>query len=328
MPLKKNDHWLVDIRPDGRAGKRIRKKFNSKAEALRFEISIQQKANEGKDWNPNSADKRPLSELIDIWFNSHGRTLRDSTRLYNSLKRMNVALGQPIAQKLTPQQFLAYRTKRLDQGISPKTLNNEYGYISAVYNELERTEIIDYLNPLRKIKPIKIQERELSYLSKEQIKSLLSHIENTCENPHVLLISKICLSTGARWGEAENLESKHIKNNRITYTDTKSGKNRTIPITQELYNEIKAHGTGKLFTSRSSASFWRALQSSDINLPKGQATHVLRHTYASHFIMNGGNILTLQKILGHSSVTITMRYAHLSPDHLADAVTFNPLSNI
>tara|TARA_R110001599_G_scaffold288165_6_gene490979 strand:+ start:1864 stop:2007 length:144 start_codon:yes stop_codon:yes gene_type:complete len=43
--------------------------------------------------------------------------------------------------------------------------------------------------------------------------------------------------------------------------------------------------------------------------------------------MNGGNIVTLQKILGHSSLAMTLRYAHLSPDHLADAIRFNPLSS-
>lgn len=47
-------------------------------------------------------------------------------------------------------------------------------------------------------------------------------------------------------------------------------------------------------------------------------------TFASHFMMNGGNLLTLQKILGHQSIQMTMRYAHLSPDHLSEAVQFAP----
>lgn len=58
--------------------------------------------------------------------------------------------------------------------------------------------------------------------------------------------------------------------------------------------------------------------------PQGQCAHILLHTFASHFMMNGGNILALQKILGHSSITMTMRYAHLAPDHLEEAVTLNP----
>ncbi|MBV6819341.1 tyrosine-type recombinase/integrase [Rahnella sp. PD12R] len=63
-------------------------------------------------------------------------------------------------------------------------------------------------------------------------------------------------------------------------------------------------------------------------IPAGQATHVFRHTFASHFMANGGNMLVLQRILGHSSINQTMVYAHFSPDHLADAATLNPLVNL
>lgn len=62
-----------------------------------------------------------------------------------------------------------------------------------------------------------------------------------------------------------------------------------------------------------------------IELPTGQLTHVLRHTFASHFMMNGGNILVLQHVLGHTDIKMTMRYAHFAPDHLEDAVRLNPL---
>lgn len=44
--------------------------------------------------------------------------------------------------------------------------------------------------------------------------------------------------------------------------------------------------------------------------------HDLRHTFASNFLMGGGNIYDLQKILGHSTIQVTERYAHLTPDHL------------
>ena len=55
-------------------------------------------------------------------------------------------------------------------------------------------------------------------------------------------------------------------------------------------------------------------------------THVLRHTFASHFIMKTGDILSLQKLLGHSDLKMTMRYAHLAPDHLVSVLTANPLA--
>ena len=52
----------------------------------------------------------------------------------------------------------------------------------------------------------------------------------------------------------------------------------------------------------------------------GQPTHVLRHTFASHFVMRGGSIPVLQKLLGHKNISMTMRYAHLSPEHKRQSV--------
>jgi len=69
----------------------------------------------------------------------------------------------------------------------------------------------------------------------------------------------------------------------------------------------------------------KTLTASGITLPAGQSSHVLRHTFASHYMMAGGDILGLQRILGHSSITMTMRYAHLSPDHLESALRLSPL---
>lgn len=121
------------------------------------------------------------------------------------------------------------------------------------------------------------------------------------------------------------MKLRHVRDGKLSFHGTKSGKSRSVPVAEDLINEIRAHlGMFGEF-SFSLSAFRRALGESGIELPKGQAAHVLRHTFASHFMMNGGNILTLQKILGHSSVTVTMRYAHLSPGHLNDAKELNPL---
>lgn len=156
----------------------------------------------------------------------------------------------------------------------------------------------------------------------------ISESTKLCDNPHVELITLICLSTGARWGEAEGLTSNRVRDGKVTFTETKNGKSRTIPIADWLFKRLKEHSSSSanepLFTS-SISSFRRALKRTSIELPKGQAAHVLRHSFASHFMINGGNILTLQRIMGHSDIRITMRYAHLAPDHFQDAVRFNPL---
>ena len=107
--------------------------------------------------------------------------------------------------------------------------------------------------------------------------------------------------------------------------NTKSRKIRTIPICPDLEKELHAHYRRHGLFSNCMMTFSRVLETTSIRLPPGQATHVLRHTFASHFVIRGGNILTLQKILGHSSLAMTMRYSHLSPDHLQDALRLNPL---
>ena len=56
-----------------------------------------------------------------------------------------------------------------------------------------------------------------------------------------------------------------------------------------------------------------------------QLTQILRHTFASHYMMQGGNILTLQRIPGHGDIKMTMRYSHLAPDHFATVLTHSPL---
>lgn len=76
------------------------------------------------------------------------------------------------------------------------------------------------------------------------------------------------------------------------------------------------------------AAFRTGIDRAKITLPDGQLTHVLRHTFASHFMMNGGNILALQRILGHQSLTMAMGYAHLAPNHLKEAKHLNPLTLI
>lgn len=328
MTVRKSDNkWLVDIRPEGHEGKRVRKKFDTKGEALRYEAFIKSKAIKG-EWNPAPADNRKLSDLVTHWHTAHGQHLKDGERRKNKLLTICTELNEPRARRLKPSDFTKYRNSRIQQGITPKTVNNELSYLNAVYNELSRTHYIDYDNPLKSVRMIRIDDNELTYLEKPQITELLTTIEKFSQNNHVLLVTKLSLATGARWGEAERLTLSRLKRQIASFTETKSGKNRSVPISVDLYNELKDHLTefGSFGTSSISA-FRRAMDQTSIELPKGQMAHVLRHTFASHFMINGGNILTLQRILGHANINQTMRYAHLSPDHLEEAVKLNPLDN-
>lgn len=328
MAIRKDgDKWLVDIRPNGVVGRRVRKKFDTKSEAIRFEKYLLAKASSDKEWNESKADRRLLSELIEIWYKLLGYQLKNGLRRKNKMIHTCEGLGDPRAEKLTPKMFLNYRFVRTEAGISGKTLNNELCYLNSMYNGLKASGEVSYSNPLGEMKMLKLDERELSWLSSDEIQHLLGTISSFSENPHVLLLTKICLATGARWGEAEAITLRKLSQYKLTFSQTKSGKVRVVPISKELNDELVEHLEEFDVFGSSISAFRRALVRSKIQLPKGQAAHVLRHTFASHFIMNGGNILTLQKILGHSTINMTMRYAHLSPDHLYEAVSLNPIEN-
>jgi len=88
-------------------------------------------------------------------------------------------------------------------------------------------------------------------------------------------------------GELVELKRKQAQQGKVTFTNTKSKKNRTVPVSDDLFQEIESHtGSDRLFKNTMD-SFRDVVKECNLNLPKGQLTHVLRHTFASHFIMNG-----------------------------------------
>ncbi|SCZ53007.1 Site-specific recombinase XerD [Thiohalomonas denitrificans] len=319
-----NGKWLADVRPNGRDGKRYRKQFKTKGEAERWSAWITTGKTRDKEWEPKKKDRRKLGQLIDLWWDSHGHHLKDGERRRQVLRNLDQNLGTPIASDFTSTDFSAYRTQRLETGTSPATLNREHAYLRAIFNELARLDLWHEPNPLAKLRQFKVDETELTYLTDDQIITLLIALD-TGEYADAGLIARICLATGARWSEAETLRAEQVHPNRIDYGRTKSGKNRSVPISDCLYRTLADIGPGRLFAD-SYNGFRRAINDLEWELPRGQLTHVLRHTFASAFMQRGGNILTLQRLLGHASLTMTMRYAHLSPDHLTQALDLNPLA--
>lgn len=227
-------------------------------------------------------------------------------------------------------RFDEYRQARIKEGKKLATINREHAYLRAVFNELKRLGQFSGENPLAEMRQFQIAERELSYLSKDQMDELLTALEKG-PSKDAYLVCKMALSTGGRWGETEALQKSQIRNGQVQFAQTKSGKTRSVPVEDELAEEISEHikqiptGTERVFASCYGA-FREAIDRTSIKLPEGQLTHVLRHTFASHFMMNGGNILVLQRVLGHASLQMTMRYAHLAPDHLQEVLRLNPLA--
>lgn len=326
MIKKKNGKWLADIQPGGRGARRFRKSFNTQAEAKYWENWITRKVTENPEWMPPEKDRRKLSDLVNLWWKIHGKTLKDGENRKRWLEQICEEVNNPKAHQISPATFTAWRSERITKGNSISTVNNALAYLRALFSELIRNDEWTKENPFAKVRQIKKDETELTYLSLDNIIELLEELDRS-RNPDARLVCEICLATGARWSEAEKLEWNQIKPGRIDFEKTKNGKRRSIPISNCISRKIHARERNgdRIFISCYSA-LREALERCRFNLPTGQSTHVLRHTFASHFMMSGGNILTLQRALGHSNLTMTMRYAHLAPDHLNEVNQFNPLA--
>lgn len=320
MSIKKLEggQYEVDVWPRGRNGKRIRRRFEKKQEAVLFERYVLANADK-KEWLGASVDRRTLSELLDTWWLLYGQTQENGEIEKRHLNKTIRALGDPAVNRLNKRMIAQHRSQRLEDGISAATINRDIYRLSGMFSTLIKLEEFRKENPCKGLEPLKEAPPAMTYLAKSEISKLLNTLTGDDRR-----VAQLCLSTGARWGEGSTLRGEQVNHGRVTFLKTKNGKKRTVPISEELEKEIKTSDTGPLFKV-DYENFCERLRLVKPDLPRGQATHVLRHTFASWFMMNGGNIIALQQILGHASIQQTMVYAHLAPDYLQHAVTLNPL---
>ncbi|PTB91828.1 hypothetical protein C9974_14550 [Marinobacter sp. B9-2] len=146
-------------------------------------------------------------------------------------------------------------------------------------------------------------------------------------NEFVGSVATICLATSAGWVEAETLTDSGFVSGKVIFRDTENGKSRAFPIDTKNQERILEHAlpsAGSLFGACRSA-FWSAYQRREFFTPR-QLTHTFRHALDSHYMMNGGNILTLQRLIGHGNIAMTMTCTHLSQDHLKSALSLYPVA--
>lgn len=307
--------YLLSVRVNGVQHRRICK---TRSAAVRLESELSLVAS-------SSYDDFKLSEVCQLWFDYFGSNLKDGKRRLAKLIMISEAMGDLRVNRLHASHYLSFRKKRLDEGITPNTCNHDLAYLKTVFNKFKKMGYLSQ-NPFADIPLLSIDQRLLAYLTPYQIKRLLVASRQST-NESLYPVVYLCFSTGCRWSEAEKLKFSQLQNETVTFIKTKSGKNRTVPLKPEFYKYLASRPAlpnGRIFANCLSA-FRFAVKRSKIVLPAGQSSHILRHTFASHFIMNGGDILTLQKILGHSDVKVTMIYAHLSPGHLKDALKYSPV---
>jgi integrase len=207
---------------------------------------------------------------------------------------------------------------------------------------------------VHRVKMFKVDNARIRFLSATEIMELLAACDHVSmfkngktevkKQDHLKPIIIFALNTGCRKSEILSLKWDQVDliHGFINLTKTKNGESRQIPINDVLRVMLKGlirrldvpwvfynPETGTRFTD-CTHSFYTACKKAGI---QDFHFHDLRHTFASHLVMGGVDLTTVSRLMGHKSLAMTLRYAHLAPDHLANAVnvlnsTMNPISTV
>ena len=237
------------------------------------------------------------------------------------------ALSAPVLEKLCE--------RRLAQGYKPATVNSIVRSLSVLFTWARRVELYGGRNPATGLQRT-VPAAAADYYTAAEVARLLAAAQQQGLAAHALVATAVY--TGMRKGELFGLRWEDVgfapAQLRVmrSYASTpKSGRWRAIPIHPELaailsqWQRARSHPelvfpiAGRMGTSRELGPLRALLRRANL---RGAARpfHALRHTFASHYVMAGGNLLALQKLLGHSRFEMTQIYSHLAPEYLASEV--------
>jgi len=328
---KKGNNWYVDYYLKGR---RKRKKVGpSKKLAEQVLKDIQVKIAKGEYLGVFEEEKVLFTDFAQRYlaYSRTNKALTSYKRDLVSSKSLIPVFGEKYLFEIIPQMVEEYKAKRLQEGVTPATVNRELSFLRHLFNKAIEWSYLTR-NPLQGVKLLKEPPGRTRYLKTEEIGRLLEVIDSFSNDIRSYLkpIVLIALNTGLRKREILRLKWRDIDlvKKKITVTITKTNEIRTVPMNESLYQELKKMSQDQeseyIFCNKKGVpygnvrkSFDRALKIAGID---NFRFHDLRHTFASQLVINGCDIRTVQQLMGHKDIKMTMRYSHLSKSHLQEAV--------
>ena len=275
--------------------------------------------------------KRTLEKALDEWLTSlEKRGSRSHESYSNSVKLyIKPQLGALAIANVSTTKLMEWRDKLATQH-APATVNGARGCLSSAFTYFVKRQWINR-NPVQGVEKIERPDGIYCWIeTREEITKLLLQCPGDVRD-----IVAVALGTGMRldellflqWADID-LERRLITVHRGRQGTVKSGKARRVPILDAILPMLRARSLkrggavlvfpGPKGKARSKPGVRDAykLAVKRTGLDKRLRFHDLRHTFASHWILDGGDIFSLAKVLGHHSVTVTEKfYAHLRPDH-------------
>jgi len=322
--FQRNGHWYMDYYTAD--GKRVRKKIGPN-KSLAMTVLRKRKVEVAE--NKHLDIKREQNVYFEVFADSYlelysklnNRSWRKSDlHNVNTLKRY---FAGKMLHEIRPEAIERFKADRLKE-VSVARVNRNLSCLKCMFNRAIDWGKIEQ-NPMRKVKMLKETNTRLRYLEKEEIAKLL----NSCsENLRPIII--VALNTGMRQGEILGLkwEDVDLKRGIIYLLNTKNGDRREVPMNKAVSMALEGierdTESSYMFCDKFSkpyinvrSSFFTAMKKSGII---NFRFHDLRHTAASHLVMAGVDLNTVRELLGHKSLGMTLRYAHLSQDHKKRAV--------
>jgi len=260
------------------------------------------------------------------------RTIEADRRQLDLLKA-EFGAETPLAE-ITASRISAYKAKRLasvrkvgegEAGVERRLTAAAVNRPLALLRHLLRLahEEWEAIDNVPRIRLEKEPQGRLRWLTQEEITRLLDAAAKS-KNKELRANVIVALNTGLRLGELLGLIWERVDLSRgvIRLEVTKSGRRREVPLNAESYDalvSLNPKASGRVFRTK---SVRKAYENAVINAKLDDVNfHTLRHTFASWAVMRGVSLKELQELLGHSSLAMTMRYAHLAPERLRSAVT-------
>ena len=224
----------------------------------------------------------------------------------------------------------------LDAGRAPRTIQYCFATIRQTWNHARRSGVVSGDSPTMNVKIPKFDNKRQRYLTPCECDSLLEELERRSETTYQIAL--LSLDTGMRFSEIAGLQWQTIDIIRelISVMDTKSGKNRTVYMTDRvkaMFSDIPKAGPDALvFPDRNGNPIKHISKTfDDVVATLGLNTgidddrlkcvfHSLRHTHASRLLESGADIYRVKELLGHANVTTTERYSHVTADRLRSAI--------
>ncbi len=237
-----------------------------------------------------------------------------------------------IDEILLGERFSAFDQSTLDnlvatlrqRGNSNATINRKMAALSKLLRKAHKMGDIHSLPEFRRQKE---RAGRIRFLEREEEARLFAAIRSRSEDAYRLSI--FLVDTGCRLGEALGLIWNDLQEDRVSFWITKSGRSRTIPLTQRAKEAVRVSFEGRrpkgpfaMLTQPQYRAVWNEAKA-EVGLATDDQVvpHILRHTCASRLVQGGIDIRRVQMWLGHQTLQMTMRYAHLATHDLDGCVT-------